>query len=498
MACFDLVVVGGGTAGQTAALRAAAAGARVGLVDTVAPSPCGSATWSPYLGTCAAVGCVPKKLLRQLAVGRVAAREASPLVGAAPAEPPETAWKLALAEVHGHVRQIQEDAYGRLRCAGVRLAHGTATLGSAPDTLLCKKEDGGSETLTFRKLLVASGTRPVAEPYLTASEGTSPRTWRLQTSDDFFTDLAPPGATLIVGGSYVALELATIVSGLGFPVTVMMRSTPLRGFDACAAERLVADLSARYKVRVVSGECPTQWCDNLDGTVTVRGSAGDEGTYRTVVLAIGRAASPTAPLIADLLARGAALKAGRIVTDGSWRVVGYAQAGAAGNVYAVGDVAGTLPELQPAARLSAQTWADEFFGAVQAQPFVANIPAAVYAALEFATVGLSEADAEAALGAAHVAVLESEGSSLELPLSARRTCYAKLVCDASDSMRVRGCHLIMPHAADAVQGLALAMDKGLTLTELQGLVTVHPTDLESLLLGLVPRRADGSVAMADC
>jgi len=65
-------------------------------------------------------------------------------------------------------------------------------------------------------------------------------------------------------------------------------------------------------------------------------------------------------------------------------------------------------------------------------------------------------------------------------------------------MRVRGCHLIMPHAADAVQGLALAMDKGLTLTELQGLVTVHPTDLESLLLGLVPRRADGSVAMADC
>ena len=226
-----------------------------------------------------------------------------------------TVWELALAEVHENVRQTQEDAYGRLRCADVRLMHGKATLESTPDTLLCTKDDGDSETLAFRKLLVASGTRPIVEPYLTAFEEITLRTWRLQTSDDFFTDPSPPGKTLIVGGSYVALELAPIVSGLGFPVPVMIRSRPLRGFDARAADRLVTDLIMKHKVRVVAGECPARWCDNLDGTVTVRRSAGDEGTYRTVVLAIGRAVSPIAPLIADLVTRGATIIAGRVVMD---------------------------------------------------------------------------------------------------------------------------------------------------------------------------------------
>lgn len=514
---LDLVVVGGGTAGQTAALRAAATGARVALVDAVSPSPCGKAVWPAWLGTCAAVGCIPKKLLRQLAVGRVAAREASSLLltggeGTQTGPPPETVWALAVAEVHTHVRQIQAEAYDRLRGAGILLVPGTATLGDAPDTLLCtvlEDDNGGRgghqvKTLTFQKLLVACGTRPAVGPYLTASTGGSPlpRTWRLQTSDDFFTDPASPGTTLIVGGSYVALELATILSGLGFQVTVMMRSKPLRGFDVCAAERLVADLSTRHQVRVLTGEVPAQWVDNLDGTVTVHGTKGDEAAYHTVVLAIGRAASPTAPLIAELLSRGASLKAGRLVTDDSWCLVGYAQEGATGSVYAVGDVAGAHPELQPAARISAQAWASRAFGdgcEEEGRPLASShIPAAVYAGLEFATVGLSEVEGETVLGLRNVEVLESESFSLELPPSARRRCYAKLVCDASDGMRVRGCHLIMPHAADAVQGIALAMDKGVTLAEIRSLVTVHPTDLESLLLGLAPKRSDGRVSVADC
>jgi thioredoxin reductase (NADPH) len=311
------------------------------------------------------------------------------------------------------------------------------------------------------------------------------------TSDEIFADPEPPGDTLIIGGSYVAVELAAILAGFGFLVTMLVRSAPLKRFDEECVGRMLGDLISRCGVRVVTGATPTSWTDTGNGTVQVVASDGNSGVYRTVVLAIGREADTTSgdSVVTHLCAAGASVtSSGRLVVNETGSVKGLE----ASCVFAIGDAADGLPELQSCARAAAETLIKKLSTADTEAAIRSLVPITICGGLEFATVGCSEIEGKRLLGD-DCLIYESEAASLRLPMRRGNAgppwyCFGKFVCDASRDSRVVGCHLIMPHAADAIQAITLAMNKGLGLRELRDLVAAHPSDLGTILLHLREKR----------
>lgn len=112
------------------------------------------------------------------------------------------------------------------------------------------------------------------------------------TSDDLFSMKKPPGKTLVVGASYVALECAGFLTALGFDTTVMVRSILLRGFDQDMAN-MIGEHMAYNETKFIHGTTPTKLTrESVDGPITVQftDSDGNEksATYDTVLFAIGR------------------------------------------------------------------------------------------------------------------------------------------------------------------------------------------------------------------
>lgn len=492
---YDLVVIGGGTAGQTVALAARETGASVALLDHVRPSDLEGATWPCFLGTCAAVGCVPKKLMHELATLSCSVRDAQSLwPDAYSAVSGVQVWERATHAVKQHLHRSAEAANRQLHAAGVRAYAHKARLLPNGVVRVCDAAGGACDVLRARKALVlATGTRPVVEPYASAVPPKTERSWNLLTSDEIFHLPKAPGCTLVIGGSYVAVEIATIVAGLGFPTTLMMRSVPLREFEDAAVEHVMKDLVCRCGVQLHTGTVPLAWEEDGQGWVKVTSTDGNCGSYNTVVLAIGREVDRTqGSLGSDLIRLGAVVdERGRLKTDAEDRVEGLDA-----DTYALGDIASRWPELQSMAGAAARCFVARRFAA-QAHAYVRGlVPVTVYAGLELASVGETARQARARIPGAY-RVLEGTARPLALPMGregggdSAALCYAQIICDADRDHRVVGCHLAMPHAADAIQGVALAMNMGLTLRNWHDLVPVHPTDLESLFFNLQEKSRSG-------
>src|SRR5450631_3498106 len=189
---FDLVVIGGGSGGLASAQRAAEYGARVALVES-----------GPLGGTCVNVGCVPKKIMWNAAD-----------LGGALADARDYGFSVEL-KGHDWQRLKQErDAYVH-RLNGIyaaNLAKRNVELVRAHASFLdAHTVSAGGRTLTAPHIIIATGGRPSIPAIPGAELGL--------TSDGFFQLPERPQRVAVVGGSYIAIELASIFSGLGSDVT---------------------------------------------------------------------------------------------------------------------------------------------------------------------------------------------------------------------------------------------------------------------------------------
>jgi thioredoxin reductase (NADPH) len=241
---FVLVVVGGGSGGLACAREAAAIGARVAVLDKVSPSPHGT-KWG-IGGTCVNVGCIPKKLLHHSAsIGEILRTQSA--VFGWNVEPPSTAsWSQLIQSIVSH-RQASNFGYvSALRKEGIEYWNAVGSLGGVNGTgeVIVKADDGAKDSevpsvVIARHVVVATGTRPVL-PHEDSVRRVA------ITSDDLFSLSHPPGRTVVVGGGYVALECAGFLHGLGFPVSVVHRSsTFLRGFDRDMVDHVVEHMKLR-------------------------------------------------------------------------------------------------------------------------------------------------------------------------------------------------------------------------------------------------------------
>eukprot|EP01041_Mallomonas_annulata_P014288 gene14288-30397_t len=483
----DFIVIGGGSGGLSASKQAASLGARTVLFDFVKPSTQGT-TWG-LGGTCVNVGCVPKKLMHYGGILGHSFHDAEALGWQLKKDSHN--WTEMLTTVNNHVRKLNFQYRVGLKNKDVTYINGLARFVDAHTVEYITKsgKDTVTKTMTAANILIAVGGRPVVPADIPGAVE------HAITSDDIFFKKQSPGKTLCVGGSYIALECAGFLTGLGYDVTVAVRSILLRGFDRQCAEK-IGSLMVDVGTKMLHETVPISITKLPNGEleVVLRHSSGAEKieTFNTVLFATGR----TADLAGlNLAAAGVEVnRQGKIEVNNECTNVPH--------IYAVGDICAGKPELTPVAVRAGELLAKRIFGGASQRMNYDMVATTVFTPYEYGCVGLSEEDAIDRYGEDDIEVYLSEFSTLEFSAVHRlkhpihgedvemgACCMSKLICVKSQKERVVGFHFIGPNAGEMTQGFALALKLGATKEDFDELVGIHPTDAESFCSLVTSKRS---------
>ncbi|XP_033168405.1 thioredoxin reductase 1, mitochondrial isoform X1 [Drosophila mauritiana] len=480
---YDLIVIGGGSAGLACAKEAVLNGARVACLDYVKPTPTLGTKWGVG-GTCVNVGCIPKKLMHQASLLGEAVHEAA-AYGWNVDDKIKPDWHKLVQSVQNHIKSVNWVTRVDLRDKKVEYING---LGSFVDshTLLAKLKSG-ERTITAQTFVIAVGGRPRYPDIPGAVEYGI-------TSDDLFSLDREPGKTLVVGAGYIGLECAGFLKGLGYEPTVMVRSIVLRGFDQQMAELVAASMEERG-IPFLRKSVPLSVEKQDDGKLLVKYKnveTGEEAedVYDTVLWAIGRKG-----LVDDLNLpnAGVTVQKDKIPVDSQ-------EATNVANIYAVGDIIYGKPELTPVAVLAGRLLARRLYGGSNQRMDYKDVATTVFTPLEYACVGLSEEDAVKQFGADEIEVFHGYYKPTEffIPQKSVRYCYLKAVAERHGDQRVYGLHYIGPVAGEVIQGFAAALKSGLTINTLINTVGIHPTTAEEFTRLAITKRSGLDPTPASC
>jgi glutathione reductase (NADPH) len=434
---YDLFVIGAGSGGVRAARVAAGFGARVAIAEADRPG-----------GTCVIRGCVPKKLLVYAAHFRDDLADAAAYGWTAEAN---FSWPKLIANKDREIARLEGIYRSVLETAGAALIEGRATLTDRHTVMV------GGRSVTAAHVLIATGGRPF-RPAIPGAE-------LAITSNEAFHLSELPGRVLIVGGGLIGVEFGGIFNGLGTKVTLANRGEQiLKGFDDDVRRHLCTELVRKgIDVRLHSEvTCIEQRADGTLVAMLTTSGRTEQFEADAVLLATGRQPA-TAGL--GLEAVGVALNAqGAVLVD-------EYSASSVPNIHAVGDVTDRLV-LTPVAIREGEALATTLFGGRRVAIDHRNVPHAVFSQPPVGTVGLSEAEAVAALG--KIEVYATTFRPLKHTLSGRNErTLVKLVVDAA-TQRVVGAHMVGPDAPEIIQGIAIAVKAGLTKEQFDSTVAVHP------------------------
>lgn len=444
---FDLIVVGAGSGGVRAARMAAATGARVAVCEQ-----------SRMGGTCVNLGCIPKKLFVYAAHVREDCEDAAGFgwdIGERRFD-----WARLVQAKDAEIARLNGIYEGLLRNAQVELFRGHARLRGPHEV------EVNGDILQGKRILVAVGSRP----YVPAFPGAE----HAITSDAFFHLERLPARAIVLGGGYIAVELAGVLHGLGADVTICTRSDVLlRGFDHDVSRFLAAEMEKKG-IRIRFSET-IQSLHKFEGGLRAHLSSGAEEHAELVLAATGRVPRTDGLGLEDI---GVQIDArGAVVVDDAFRT-------SVSSVFALGDVIDRF-QLTPVALAEAMAFVRLHFEDKDVAPDYHLIPTAVFSQPNVGTVGLSEAEARRQFP--NIAIFQSEFRALKHTLSGRneRTLMKLIVDDASD--RVLGCHMVGADAGEIIQGFAVAMRCGATKADLDGTIGIHPTAAEEFVTMRTPR-----------
>ncbi len=443
---YDLIVLGGGSGGLAAAFRAAQHGQRVAMLE---PGELG--------GTCVNVGCVPKKAMWLAAdlAGRIGMAAA---MGFDVPVRPALHWKELVVHRQAYIANIHASYLKRLdENKVVRVPR----RGRLVDAHTVECSDGVRISATH--ILIATGAHPQRPDIPGAELGA--------VSDDFFNLCSAPARVAIVGGGYIAVELAGLLQALGSKVTLLVRgSRLLERFDAELTAQL-ADNLRHQGVQVHFDYRLRELRRGGDGVVAYGHDGPHEAAFDQLFFATGRRGN-SAGLGLEALGIGVGDKGEVEVDDG--------QTTAVPSVHAVGDIAGKVG-LTPVAIAAARKLMDRLFGGnPQAKMDYENVASVVFSHPALGAVGLSEEEAREKHG--DVRVYRSNFRPMLQALSdgTQRSLF-KLVC-VGEEERVVGVHLLGESADEILQGFALAVKMGVTKAQFDDTVAIHPTSAEEVVL----------------
>lgn len=486
---YDLVVVGGGSGGMPVAKAAADLGAKVACMDFVKPSTQGT-TWG-LGGTCVNVGCIPKKLCHRASILGEDMKHDAGFFGWDGGANVKHDWAKLTQNVKNYIMGLNFKYRVALRTKGVNYINKLATLVD-DHTIQATDKAGEKTTITAGRIVIAVGGRPKhldcpGHEHAIDSDDLFMANWAARACKE-------PGKTLVVGASYVALECAGFLTGLGYDATVMVRSVILRGYDREYSDK-IADYMEQTGTKFIREAIPSKITKLEDGKLEVSWQSGGEekkDIFDTVIAAVGREADTKKM---NLEAVGVRLGSnGKIVCPKN------NDQSSVKNIYAIGDVVQGMPELTPVAIQAGKLLAARLYGGATETMDYDMVPTTVFTPLEYGTIGLSEEAAIERYGQEDIEVYHKEVAPLEWALVQEGKpggcARCKLVCVKSENMRVVGLHVLSPNAGEVTQGFAVAMRKGATFHDFSATVGIHPTVAEDFL-GLTITKASGEDASAE-
>ncbi len=447
----EVLVLGAGPGGYTAAFRAADLGKQVIMIDSR----------GPLGGVCLNVGCIPSKALLHAAKVISETKEMSGhgVVFAAPTVDLDAlrGWKQSV------VNRLTSGLAGLATQRKVTTMVGTGKF-TSPHTVEVTA-DGSTSTVSFEQAIIAAGSEPVTLPFVPHDD---PRV--INSAGALELD-GIPERLLILGGGIIGLEMATVYHELGSKVSVVeLLDQLIPGADPDLVKPLTRWLSQRYqdiwvKTKVTNVEA------GQDGlTVSFEGGkAPQSAVFDKVLVAVGR--KPNGKVIG-------AEAAGVRVDERGFIPVDKQQRTNVGHIFAIGDVVGQ-PMLAHKAthegKVAAEVTAghNSYFDATV-------IPSVAYTDPEVAWVGVTETEAKAAgikYGKANFPWAAS-GRSLSL---GRDEGMTKVIFDET-SDRIIGCGIVGPNAGDLIAEAGLAIELGADAADIGMTIHPHPTLSETVAM----------------
>ena len=445
-----VAIIGGGPGGYAAAFLAADLGMQVTLID---------AEQNPG-GVCLYRGCIPSKALLHVAALITESRHAADW-GIQFGEP-----KIDLARLRGFKENVVKKLTGGLgqiaKTRKVTYIHGRASFENS-NTLKVERSGGATETLTFDKIVIATGSRPAAIP-------TFPKSMSVWDSTGALNLVEIPKTLLVVGGGYIGLELGSVYAALGSKVSVVeMLPGLLPGADRDLVLPLHKRLAKMFDAIMVNTKVASMTEEKNGLKVVFEGEAQEkERIFDRVLVSVGRKPNSDVP----------GLNKTRVtVGEKGFITVNKQLQTTDPSIYAIGDVAGE-PMLAHKAMHEGRTAVEHIAGhKVEFAPYA--IPAVVFTDPEIAWAGLTEVEAEKQGRKVSVAKFPWGASGRATTLD-RTEGLTKLLIDPQ-SERVLGVGICGPGAGDMIAEGVLAIEMGATAMDLALTIHPHPTLSETVM-----------------
>jgi pyruvate/2-oxoglutarate dehydrogenase complex dihydrolipoamide dehydrogenase (E3) component len=436
---YDLVVLGGGTAGLIASLYAARVGARVALVER-AEQPGGD---------CLFTGCIPSKSL--IASARLAHEmRTAGRVGLEPADP-----KVDFARVMDRVQEV-------IRQAGVRdTAEHLESQGVEVVQALGRFERPGvveaeGRQLRFRAAIIATGSRPALPPIPGLREA------RFLTNETVFDLRELPPRLTILGGGATGCELAQAFARLGSRVELLEAEQTLLPGEDPDAGRFVADTLTGEGVTVHAGAAVTR----VEPTGSAAGAlvvGARRIEYERLLVALGR--QPASD--------GIGLENVGVETDSRGFVKVDARLRTTGDrIWAAGDAVGRMYFTHVAGHQGLTAMANALFRARRAFDYSA-VPRVIFTDPEVSSIGLTEAEARDRPGRDPLVLRHDYAESDRALTAGTAHGFAKLVTGRGG--RLLGATLVAPAAGESIAELAALVRRGGTAADLSQAIHAYPT-----------------------
>lgn len=445
----EVVVLGSGPGGYTAAFRAADLGKKVILIEKD----------SNLGGVCLNVGCIPSKALLHGAkviteaeeMGHFGVKFAKPEIDLNALR----GWKESV------VNQLTGGLGGLAKARKVQVVNGYGKF-TGPN-MIEVDNDGVKTTVSFDQCIIAAGSVPVTLPFIPHDE---PRvidsTGALELED-------VPERLLVLGGGIIGLEMATVYDALGSKVTIVeFMDQLIPGADKDIVKPLHKRIEGRYEAILTKTKVTAIEAQKKGLKVTMEGPDGETtDTFDKVLVAVGR--KPNGMLIdAD--------KAGVAVDERGFIAVDNQQRTGQPHIFAIGDVVGQ-PMLAHKAVHEGKVAAEVCAG--HKRFFDARvIPSVAYTDPEVAWVGVTEAQAKSEGIKVGKGVFPWAASGRSLSLG-RSEGLTKVLFDESNE-RVIGAGIVGPNAGDLIAEVALAIEMGADAVDLGHTIHPHPTLSETV------------------
>ena len=457
----EVLVLGSGPGGYTAAFRAADLGKKVVMIER----------YDNIGGVCLNVGCIPSKALLHMSVVLNETREMG-AHGITFAEPTIDTNKM---------REYKDSVIGKLTggLAGLAKARKVEVVKgygkfSSSHTVTVDAGDGTTKTISFDNAIIAAGSRVIKLPFIPHDDP------RVMDSTDALELEEVPNRMLVIGGGIIGLEMAQVYDSLGANITVVeLGANIIPGADKDISKPLLKTIKKKYENIYLNSKVTNVEAkeDGLEVTFEGKGCP-EKDTFDRILVAVGR--SPNGKLID-------AEKAGVQVNDWGFIEVDERQKTNVDHIYAIGDIVGQ-PMLAHKAVHEGKVAAEVINGMPSAFTPM-GIPSVAYTDPEVAWAGKTEQELKDEGIAYEKGAFPWAASGRSLSLGRDEGLTKALFC--AETHRLLGCGIVGPNAGELVAEAMLAIEMGADMQDIG--LTIHPHPTLSETICFAAEMAEGTI-----